>query len=76
MQLEGGSDIAYDKLVLAPGAAPNLLPIDGAKLDGVCMLRDITHTQNIMKYVGDDKSKHVVILGGSFSVLNSQSCDF
>jgi len=66
VKLEDGSEISYDKLVLAVGAAPTDLPIDGFKLDGVFKLRDITHTQAITKALGEDKSKHLLILGGSF----------
>jgi len=66
VQLEDGSEISYDKLVLAVGAYPNDLPIDGFKLEGVHKLRDITHAQGISKDIGEDKSKHLVIIGGSF----------
>jgi len=66
VKLEDGGEIAYEKLVLAVGAYPNDLPIPGFELEGVHKLRDITHAQGISKDVGDDKSKHLVIIGGSF----------
>lgn len=47
VKLEDGSELAYEKLVLAPGAYPNDLPIEGFQLSGVHKLRDISHAQSI-----------------------------
>jgi NAD(P)H-nitrite reductase large subunit len=66
VRLDNGQDASYDKLVLAVGAFPSKLPITGADLDGIFVLRNIEHVKSINEALGDDKSKHVVLLGGSF----------
>lgn len=40
LTLEGGTVLEYDDLVIATGAAPRRLPIDGADLEGVHYLRN------------------------------------
>ena len=45
---ESGDSVKYDYLVLAPGAMPNRLPIEGASLEGVHTLRGIQDAQKIV----------------------------
>lgn len=46
--LDGGKDaVSYDKLVLASGGLPRKLPIDGADLENVYVLRGVQHAQEI-----------------------------
>ncbi|HST47773.1 NAD(P)/FAD-dependent oxidoreductase [Jatrophihabitans sp.] len=41
VQLAGGDQIGYDKLLLATGASPRSLPVPGADADGVYLLRTL-----------------------------------
>src|SRR5436190_23076091 len=41
VELAGGERIGFDKLLLATGAAPRPLPVPGAELEGVHLLRTV-----------------------------------
>lgn len=43
--LKGGEEIAYDNLIVATGASPRSLPVDGADLEGILKLRTIEHAK-------------------------------
>ncbi len=58
-------DESYDKLILAPGAAPTPLTIPGADLPGVLTLRNLADTDRIKKIV-DGGIRHALIVGGGF----------
>lgn len=47
VRLEGGRELSYDALVLATGARPRPLPIVGADLDGVNVLRTAADVDRI-----------------------------
>jgi len=55
----------YDKLILAPGAAPIRPPIPGADLPNVFTLRNLADTDRIKKVV-DAKIERAVIVGAGF----------
>lgn len=65
-KLEDGSDLPYSQLVLSPGAHPVRVPIDGVNLGNIYTLREIADAQAVTQAVGQDQSKDVVIVGGSF----------
>lgn len=58
-------DESYDKLVLAPGAAPLRPPIAGIDLSGVMTLRNLPDMDRI-KAVVDSGAKQAVIVGAGF----------
>lgn len=58
-------DQPYDKLLLAPGAAPFRPPIPGADLPGIHVLRDLGDMDRIRQTV-DRGIDRAVILGGGF----------
>ena len=58
-------DEAYDKLILAPGAAPLRPPIPGIDLPGVFTLRDLQDVDRIKDRV-DQGVKRAVVVGAGF----------
>jgi len=54
----------YDKLLLATGSAPFILPVPGADLPGVTAYRDLDDTLRMIEAAGRPGAKAVVIGGG------------
>jgi nitrite reductase (NADH) large subunit len=63
VRAEDGTTAEYDRLLLATGSNPILLPIPGMKLPGVLTYRDIADTEGMIAATGQHK-KAVVIGGG------------
>jgi NADPH-dependent 2,4-dienoyl-CoA reductase/sulfur reductase-like enzyme/rhodanese-related sulfurtransferase len=59
---------SYDKLILAPGAAPLRPPIPGIDLPGIYTLRNLQDVDRIKQKV-DDGVKQAVVIGAGFSGL-------
>ena len=57
-------DETYDKLILAPGAAPIRPPLPGIDLPGIFTLRNLEDTDRIVKTLGKGVRQAVVIGGG------------
>jgi NAD(P)H-nitrite reductase large subunit len=72
---KSGKDFEYSKLVLATGGTPRWLPLDGLKgdLGNVFLLRTLSDTQGILKAVGDN-GKKVVVVGSSFIGMEVGNC--
>lgn len=70
-----GKTYDYSKLVLATGGTPRWLPLDGLKgdLGNVFLLRTIPDVQNILKAVGDN-GKKIVVIGSSFIGMEVGNC--
>ncbi|KAF2812921.1 rubredoxin-NAD(+) reductase [Mytilinidion resinicola] len=70
-----GKSYDYTKLVLATGGQPNWLPLPGLKgdLGNVFVLRAIPDTQGIVKAVGDN-GKKIVVIGSSFIGMEVANC--
>ncbi|TWH00877.1 3-phenylpropionate/trans-cinnamate dioxygenase ferredoxin reductase subunit [Nocardioides sp. J9] len=62
--LGGGESISYDTLVLATGAAPRQLPVDGADLDGVHYLRN--HDDALRLGADVVPAARLAIVGGGY----------
>ncbi|MEW6358793.1 MAG: DsrE/DsrF/DrsH-like family protein [Planctomycetota bacterium] len=54
----------YDKLILAPGAAPVEVP--GYEIEGVFTLRDIPQADRIKDYIARTQAKRSVVVGGGY----------
>lgn len=58
-----GREVAYDRLLLATGSKPFIIPVPGAELPGVIAFRDI-HDVETMLAAARDHRRAVVIGGG------------
>ena len=56
---------SYDKLILAPGAAPLRPPIPGIDLPGIFTLRNLSDVDRIKRTV-DDGARQAVVIGAGF----------
>jgi NADH oxidase (H2O2-forming) len=60
-----GKSIGYEKLVLATGGLPIIIPIPGKDLENVfCAKKDVDYIKGLLKTL--DEVKDVVIIGGGF----------
>ena len=66
---ENGVTAEYDRLLLATGSKPFMLPIPGADLDGVLGYRDIKDTNDMI--AAATKYKHAVVIGGGLLGLEA-----
>ncbi|GAB1641152.1 NAD(P)/FAD-dependent oxidoreductase [Krasilnikovia sp. MM14-A1259] len=64
LRLSDGTDLTYDKLLLATGASPRPLDVPGARLDGVQQLRTRADSARIATALTG--SPHVVIVGAGW----------
>jgi 3-phenylpropionate/trans-cinnamate dioxygenase ferredoxin reductase component len=64
LKLADGSEIAFDRLALAPGARPRVPAIEGIDLDGIVYLRDATDARDLRNRL--HKAANVVVVGGGF----------
>ena len=61
--------VPYDRLILATGSNPFLLPIPGKDLDGVLAYRDIADTQAMIDAAA--QYRHAVVIGGGLLGLEA-----
>src|SRR5437667_210601 len=64
-----GTESSYDRLLLATGSNPVMLPIPGVKLDGVLTYRDIQDTQSMIE--ASQSHRHAVVIGGGLLGLEA-----
>jgi len=57
-------EVAYDKLLIATGSAPFIIPVPGKDLPGVIAYRDLDDTNTMIKATQKPGAKAVVIGGG------------
>jgi len=63
--LQDNEKIRYDKLILATGANPVLIPFKGANLAGIWQIKkDIAYLKRLRKAVS--QARNIVIIGGGF----------
>jgi NAD(P)H-nitrite reductase large subunit len=67
LEMDGKSQLAYDKLLIAVGARALPLEIPGAKLNGVVKLDHLTDAKNILKLA--KRGKTAVVVGGGITAL-------
>ncbi|MCX7717255.1 MAG: FAD-dependent oxidoreductase [Candidatus Sumerlaeaceae bacterium] len=61
----------YDKLVLAPGAAPLRPPIPGIDREGHFTLRNIPDLESIMTWIESRSARRAVVVGGGYIGLET-----
>ncbi len=66
---EDGSEESYDRLLLATGSNPFIVPVPGSELPGVMAYRDI-HDVDVMLETAA-KKKHAVVIGGGLLGLEA-----
>jgi nitrite reductase (NADH) large subunit len=66
---EDGTEESYDRLLMATGSHPFILPIPGKTLEGVIAYRDIYDTNTMIEAA--DKFKHAVVIGGGLLGLEA-----
>jgi 3-phenylpropionate/trans-cinnamate dioxygenase ferredoxin reductase subunit len=62
--LSDGSELTYDKLILATGARAISLALPGAELEGILFLRNAVDAEKLKLAVGP--GKRVVVVGGGY----------
>lgn len=66
---EDGTMVEYDRLLLATGSNPFMLPVPGKDLQGVISYRDIHDTNAMIEAA--QKHKHAVVIGGGLLGLEA-----
>ena len=66
---EDGSYSSYDRLLIATGSKPFILPIPGSDLQGVIGYRDIKDTEEMIETA--KQYKHAVVIGGGLLGLEA-----
>ncbi|MEO0920680.1 MAG: FAD-dependent oxidoreductase, partial [Pseudomonadota bacterium] len=66
---EHGNTVSYDKLVIATGSNPFIIPVPGHELDGVLTYRDLDDVERMIE-VAESKG-HAVVIGGGLLGLEA-----
>jgi nitrite reductase (NADH) large subunit len=64
-----GTEVEYDRLLLATGSNPFILPVPGKELEGVIAYRDIADTNTMIEAAA--KYRHAVVIGGGLLGLEA-----
>lgn len=59
-------ELPYDKLILAPGAAPIVPPIEGVGAPNVFTLRNLEDTDRIKTYIDRHEVRRAIVAGAGF----------
>ncbi len=59
-----GTEAAYDRLIIATGSTPFMIPIPGNELEGVIAFRDIGNVDTMLEVAATEHGRAVVIGGG------------
>lgn len=69
VRAEDGTEAPYDRLLLATGSNPFILPVPGRDLQGVIAYRDIADTQAMID--ASARYRHAVVIGGGLLGLEA-----
>jgi len=71
LSLQAGSEIAFEKLIVATGAAVKTLDIPGSTLPGIHYLRSLADSKRIRDHASD--AKRAVVVGSGFIAMEVSS---
>ncbi len=63
-------EVRYDKLVIATGSSPFIIPLPGHNLSGVIAYRDLEDTEEMIR-LGDKPNGRAVVIGGGLLGLEA-----
>jgi len=66
---DDGSEVEYDRLLIATGSTPFIIPVPGHELPGVVAFRDIADVDTMLEAAG--KYKKAVVIGGGLLGLEA-----
>ena len=66
---EDGTEVHYDRIILATGSDPFVIPVPGADLEGVITFRDIYDVDAML--AASKKYKNAVVIGGGLLGLEA-----
>ncbi|MEY8252409.1 MAG: FAD-dependent oxidoreductase, partial [Colwellia sp.] len=69
VESKDGTQASYDRLLIATGSNPFILPIPGNNLQGVVAFRDVYDVKKMLGYC--NHKKHAVVLGGGLLGLEA-----
>lgn len=64
VRTEDGIEVSYDRLIIATGSDPFMIPVPGKELDGVISFRDIHDVDRMLEASARAHGKAVIIGGG------------
>ncbi|WP_018004260.1 NAD(P)/FAD-dependent oxidoreductase [Cupriavidus neocaledonicus] len=64
-----GREVRYDRLLLATGSKPFIIPVPGHQLDGVIAFRDIQDVETMLEAARNHR--HAVVIGGGLLGLEA-----
>lgn len=66
---QSGREVGYDRLLLATGSQPFIVPVPGHTLDGVIAFRDLQDVETML--AAARKHRHAVVIGGGLLGLEA-----
>ncbi|MCW2316512.1 nitrite reductase (NADH) large subunit [Rhodoblastus acidophilus] len=69
VETAGGDRVSYDRLVIATGSMPFIIPVPGANLPGVVSFRDLDDVEKM--HAACDAGGHAVVIGGGLLGLEA-----
>ena len=64
-----GTSASYDRLLIATGSKPFILPVPGNDLEGVLAFRDVNDVERMLEYA--NTRQHALVLGGGLLGLEA-----
>ncbi|MFO7603002.1 MAG: nitrite reductase large subunit NirB [Gammaproteobacteria bacterium] len=69
VRLDNGNSVKYDRLLIATGSSPFIIPVPGNDLEGVVAFRNIDDVEKML--AATEQYKHAVVIGGGLLGLEA-----